>query len=423
MLDRTLIRLLSTRKEMELLYSSVPMEALNNNTRVILRIMRAYFHDNPSAEVIQAAEFGTYFALRQPKLKPEQLAVYVDLFKEIGQSVDDVIMSGIRQRLVEARTSTMLLDLVERYESGEADLTAGLRSVYEWNMENMHIVSNDDEVDEDIWDYMNSIQHEEGFRFRLQCLNRVTRPLQGGDFIIIAGRVGVGKTSWLASELTYMAKQVDALYPDEERTILMLNNEGTGERIRLRTYCAALGTNMEGLGKYTSREKLLNDYIEAQGGRRVIRIVDIHDYTSDQIEDLIIRYKPAICVVDMLDNVKYVGGVNNNGERGDQIIEALYARARIWGVKYDTVMMAMSQLSAEAENVMFPTQTMLANSKTGKPGTADLIITISASPEAHMKRSRFIGCPKNKLIRADGIECPRAEVLFDNTTSVYIDPA
>lgn len=423
MLDRTLLRLLSEREPMQKLYPAVPMEAIGKTTRVILKQMRDWLEENPDAGRVQPDEFNTYFALRNPKLSPEQLKAFRVEFADIGKPVDDTVTRGIRNRLAEARTSAMLLELLDGYENGETDLTAGLRGIAEFHESQTKTSKEATTIAVDITDELDKAESDWGFKFRLNILNEYVRPLQGGDFVIVGARVGVGKTSFNASELTFMAKQVDTLYPDENRTILILNNEGPGRRIRLRTYCSAIGTDTAGLGKLRDEGKnLLELYSKAQGGRNVIQIEDIHGMGTYEVEQLIVKHNPAILLIDMLDNVQFDGTTNNNGERGDQILGALYSLARIWGVKYDTVVFAMSQLNAKAVGERFPGLDTLANSTTDKPGTADLIITIAEDEQDHMMRSRFIGCPKNKLIRAHGRECPRAEVRFDNRTGRYTDP-
>jgi replicative DNA helicase len=65
---------------------------------------------------------------------------------------------------------------------------------------------------------------------------------------------------------------------------------------------------------------------------------------------------------------------------------------------------------------------MLANSKTGKQGTADAIITVGALNDPVYAASRFIGLTKNKLARAGAPQSPRCEVMFDPSRSRYSMP-
>ena len=57
--------------------------------------------------------------------------------------------------------------------------------------------------------------------------------------------------------------------------------------------------------------------------------------------------------------------------------------------------MAISQLSADAQDKAYPDLSMLENSKTGKAAEADLIILIGAN--ATMGDTRILNLPKNKI--------------------------
>jgi replicative DNA helicase len=220
-----------------------------------------------------------------------------------------------------------------------------------------------------------------------------------------------------------MAPQVDKLYPGEGRSILWLNNEGPGKRIIVRNFQAAIGehgSTLEELHKLNVpsgdkyKTKIRSEYVKALGGRPgVLRVFDIHGYNNMEVEDLIRNYKPALVIFDMVDNISFGGAVNNNGQRTDQLLEAMYQWARFMGVKYDTAVIATSQISADGDGMQFPTLPMLKDSKTGKQGAADVIITLGAVNDDMLKHSRWIGTTKNKKVRTGMPSSPRVEVLID----------
>ncbi|CDK30088.1 putative replicative DNA helicase [Burkholderia phage AMP1] len=273
-----------------------------------------------------------------------------------------------------------------------------------------------------IEDILEEDENDTGFHWRLNCLNGSMRPLRAGDFGIIGARVDTGKSSFIASELTFMAPQVDQLYPDRERTIVWFNNEGPGKRIKHRLYNAALEESTKELIKRKQAGTIYDDYVQALGGRDLIYVFDVHDYTMSELEDIVKELDPAIVIIDMLDNVQADGQALNGGTRTDQILEWLYQRARVWAVKYDCAVLATSQLSGEAEGEIYPKQSMLANSKTGKAGAADVIVMVGRSDSPDLQNSRFISLPKNKKRRDGGVQDPRREVTFDGPRSIFKDP-
>jgi len=421
-LDITLLRLLKTRDKYEALYRSVPEQGIDDNTRTILRDFGKYFEANPQATVIDPAAFGTYFALLHPKLKPEQVAAYKARFKQLSQDPAPGVADGILERLVAARTAGKLWTLLENFEEGEADLTAHLRSINDEHEMFFTRRKEHPKVRERIEDIIESDENDTGLHWRLACLNESMRPLRGGDFGILAARVDSGKSSFLASELTHFAPQLDTLWPGQERHIVVFNNEGPGARLKHRCYNAALGRTTRELITLKQAGTLYADYVAALGGTDAIAIYDVHDYAMSELEDVIKTRNPAVVVIDMLDNVRADGATANGGTRTDQLLEWLYQRARVWAVKYDCAVLATSQLNAEADGAIYPTLAQLANSRTGKAGAADFVLMLGRSHDPQLANTRFISLPKNKKRRDGGPQDPRREVLFDGPRSLFKDP-
>jgi replicative DNA helicase len=281
-----------------------------------------------------------------------------------------------------------------------------------------------------IEDLLKAEEDDRGLHFRLPCLNRHLKPLRAGDFGLIAARPDKGKTTFCASELTFMAAQVDELYPDENRSILWFNNEGPGRNIVMRNFQAALNATTEDLVKLSNtpadpgfekyKTKVRQDYAAALGGRPgVLRVFDIHDMWNHEVEDIMKAHRPALVLFDMVDNIKFGGDTNNNGQRTDQLLEAMYQWVRMMGVKHDCAMLATSQLSADADGLSYPTLPMLKDSKTGKQGAADIIITIGALNDPVLENSRYIGTTKNKRVRTGKRGSPQQEVFFDSQRGRY----
>jgi replicative DNA helicase len=125
-------------------------------------------------------------------------------------------------------------------------------------------------------------------------------------------------------------------------------------------------------------------------------------------------------VFDMIDNIKFGGAAANNGQRTDQLLEAMYQWARVLGVKHDCVVLANSQISSDGENMQYPLLSMLKDSKTGKQGAADFILTIgyqSTNPD-----TRYLGTTKNKLAVEGGPKQLKHSVIFDGARGRYVEP-
>ena len=431
-LDITTLALLKQRARYDRLQRHVPRRALDTRTQIILSDFGRYFKDFPDAASVVAHPFRVAFTGYHPTLKDEELAVYGSLLDTIcGTEIDPAIEAGLMKRLVESATAYDVAELIAKYQNGdEVDLRGGLTGYLDAYDEQIDRKIKNPQVLDAIEDLLKAEANDTGLHWRLPCLNRHIKPLVGGDFIVVAARPDKGKTTFCGSELTHMASQVDTLYPGEKRSIMWFNNEGPGHRIVTRCFQSALNATMEDLVALSNkpadpefahyRTQVRQQYAAALGGRPgALRIFDIHDFYSHEVEDLLKLHKPAAICFDMVDNIKFSGQANNNGQRTDQLLEEMYKWARLIAVKHDCAVIANSQISADGDGLQYPTLPMLKDSKTGKQGAADVIITIGTVNDPVLVNSRYIGTTKNKKVRTGVPASPMTEVIFDGSRGRY----
>lgn len=431
-LDITTLQLLKHRDKHDRMIGAVPLSALSTQTQIILKDFSRWFRDFDGAAVIDMDLFPSYFKTIHPGLKPEALLVFVELFRKVKPDVPPHIEGGLSKRWVAAATATKVTALLEKWNAGEeVDLGMLLKShVEEYEQQVDRKVKNPQVLDA-IEDLLVAEENDVGLKFRQQVLNDHIKPLVGGDFLVFAARPDKGKSTWCADQVTFMAPQVDAIYPDEGRSILWFNNEGPGKRIVTRTFQSALNATVEDLVALSKQKPkdpkfktlIREKYAAALGGRMgVLRIMDIHGLWNHEVEDLMRLYKPALVVFDMIDNIKFGGEASNNGSRTDQLLEAMYQWARFMGVKYDCAIIANSQISADGDGIPYPTLPMLKDSKTGKQGAADVIITMGALNDPMLANSRYFGTTKNKKVRTGKRSSPNCELLLDGDRARYVEP-
>jgi replicative DNA helicase len=428
-LDISLLQIMKARKEYERLIKGVNARGIDEKTKIILADFGKYFEQCPDASSVPVTgEFLTYFfTVLHPKITDEQKPVYEQIFSRVAESPSQNGRDLIVHKLIEVDTAVKLSDVVDKYTQGEdIDLATAAQKIID-----NHIADVDRKVkipfvpmSEEIFD---DDVHNVGFKWRWDCLNDVMRPLRGGDFIVLAARPDKGKSTAIADNLSFMAKQIPVVYPrdkyPEHRYILWLNNEGPGKRILKRVIQSALGLPMSQIVDLEKQGKLWDMYKQAIGiDMHAIKVLDIHGYKSWQVEEIFKQCKPAICVFDMIDNVHFSGDMLNGGSRTDQMLEAQYQWARELAVKHDAVMIATSQISAEGEGMLYPGLSMLKDSKTGKQGAADAIITIGASSDSN-DFNRYIGLTKNKL-RIEGMpQSPKQIMYLDGPCGRFIAPS
>jgi replicative DNA helicase len=220
-----------------------------------------------------------------------------------------------------------------------------------------------------------------GLRWRLKFLNQSLGSLRKGDFGFIFARPETGKTTFLASEITYMAQQTDG-------DILWFCNEEQGNKVGIRTFQAALGLQLDVLWSDMERHQAIYD------SRIQDRIKIFHTEDSSNahhIEQIIKEHNPALILFDQLDKVK-----GFKAERKDLELAAGYQWGREIAKTYAPVI-GVSQASGEAEGKLWLSMDMIDGSKTGKAAEADWILGIGKDSD-NTSRSRYFSICKNKLI-------------------------
>lgn len=430
-LDLTVLQLLRSREKYERLVGAIPTTALDQRTAIILNDIGRFFREFPDAPSVDANTFPFWFKSIHPGLKPEALAVFDQLFRDMQHDVKPEIEQGLMPRLVAAASAVEAVDLLKRFNEGEeVDLHRGMVGIIEKYEQQVVKKVKNPQVLDPIEDLLKAEENDEGLPWPLNCMNRHIKPMVGGDFIVVAMRPDKGKTTLCAQIATHAAPFVDVLFPGEDRSILWFNNEGPGNRIVTRCFQSALNATIEDLVKLSHqpsndpkwKTKVREDYVKALGGRPgVLRIFNIHGMWNHEVEDLMRKFKPALVIFDMVDNIKFGGETANNGQRTDQLLEAMYQWARFMGVKYDTAVIANSQISADGDGIQWPTLPMLKDSKTGKQGAADVIITGGAVNDPTLVNSRYIGTTKNKKQRTGMRGSPQAEVLLVGDRARYTE--
>lgn len=416
LIDTTLLRVMKYKKDYYALVDSIPFAAVDEKTSDLIADFGKYFRKFPDHKVIDMDLFIPRFRKWRKGMKKERFQLYKKILATVREDADESARTGILEELHEHELAMRLANLCTEYEEG--DLKVPLLDAVSVHMDKFRSGVGKKAL---LWDetpeseLFSKEAEEGGIRWRLDCLNECMRGLQPGDFGIIAARPDQGKTTFLVSEMTYMAPQLP-----EDRDILWFNNEGLASTIRKRLYNAALGMTTKDLVDLvqTKGDKvLIKRYVKRVGRRDRIKVMNAHGMTAHQIEAIIEQSKPGIVLFDMLDNVKGFG----TEARTDLQLEALYQWARERAVKYNCIVMATSQISVEGENTQYPALSMLKDSKTGKQGACDFQLMIGSIEAEHMKDVRFISLPKNKL-RKDGAKSdPRCEVKFLAMIARYAD--
>lgn len=266
-------------------------------------------------------------------------------------------------------------------------------------------------VTDDLSEILDTTVRNQGLRWRLKSLNRSLGSLRKGDFGFVFARPETGKTTFLASEVTHMASQLD----QPSGPILWFNNEEAGKKVKLRCYQAALGARLDHLMKQPDRAK--QKYHERVHGK--LKIFDSAAISQSQVDSIVEREQPSLIVFDQIDKLK-----GFDRDREDLAMGAIYQWGRELAKSYCPVI-GTCQADGSAEGERWLNMGHVSNAKTAKQAEADFILGIGKTHDPGQEFLRFINISKNKLVGDEdsepGLRHGRLEVLIHPNIARYSD--
>jgi replicative DNA helicase len=406
--DIDLLAVTSNKATYERFKDHVKKHNVSSITLELFNALGEYWESYPLRTEVDVAEFKTFFFIVKGK-KIKDPAKYELAFNnyEKALELEKPITKDILAKLIETDYATQVYDVCVKIGTGRGgDLLSVEEMLNNYKKEIGATVEKSEVFVSPSLDYLSSVVASGGLKWRLKELNVSLGPIRKGDFIIIAARPETGKTTFVASEASYMMSQ---LQPDEH--VIWINNEEASNKVMMRVIQAAYQvTSSELLGDPKTYEL----GFLAQGGDRFLILDDDSNVkTANKISALFKEFKPGLIIFDQLDKVH---GFPN--DREDLRIGKLYEWARDVAKEYCPVI-AVSQVDGTGEGEKWIQMNQLRGSKTDKVGEADAIVTIGKSNEPGMDLQRYIHVPKNKLFGGpDTLEAHRHGCF-----EVDIDPA
>ena len=375
-------------KELKILYHS-------------LQLLQEKFPDtDKTTDDLAAMVWASY-----PQMKEPEREAISDLLTAVSQTVasNDVlnsILETVRKRSVARDMAIKALEVSEGHGSWET-----LTSLYDSLQTREDGIEPLDRINF-VTDDLNVLEshtiRSAGLHWRLNCLNRSLGPLRPGDFGFIFARPESGKTTFLASEVSYMASQT-------EKPIIWFNNEEQGEKVRLRIIQATLGyTNDQIWVDKASTQALYNEQTKG-----LIRIVDEAAIYRGDVELILKSLSPSLVIFDQIDKI-----YGFDDDRDDLHLGAIYIWARGLAKKYECAIIGVCQSDGQGEGVKWLTMSHVSNAKTSKQAEADWILGIGRSNEVSTDDIRFFNISKNKLLGDPNTDPNERHGRFE----VYIRP-
>lgn len=380
MIENSVVKYLLTKENYNSVRESIDITDFAKEVQPIIRTIDAHFISVDDAPDLTVDDLSNlYFSTNRSKL---------EFYTEVFNALRSTEASDLSTRsLIDSLKRTRLLRelSLNAYEVSEG------RGDYQQVIDKLELLKvpegeldasdeTDDFVSSDLVEIINTSRAVEGLRWRTDSLNKRLGSLRQGNFGFIFARPETGKTTFLASEVTWMAAQV-------ENPILWFNNEQVGTEVMLRCYQSALGLdNIELLRDLEGNRK---KYLDITNDN--IKLKDSASIHWKQVEKICAKQRPSLIVFDQIDKIK---GFDN--DREDLRLGAIYIWARELAKEYCPVI-GVCQADGSGEGARWLSMANVANAKTSKQAEADWILGIGKVNDAGYDNLRFMHLSKNKL--------------------------
>ena len=357
---------------------------------------------------ITPTELEALFFVNNTSMTTANKQVFSELFQKVAREkplsteIADDVLSKLFQQVVGEEIANLGFDYVNGSQSSLEPLRNILSNYQDDFLPNLKVEWDDTSIDTLL--KANDIQSQ--WKWNIPTLRRKTEGISAGHLVVVGARPNTGKTSFHASTIA-----APDGFASQGAKCMVLCNEESYERVGARYLSAATSMSMDEVKTNMAVAALRYDPVEKN--------VFIKDSTGKDmawVEAIVKAYEPDIVVLDMGD--KFAMG---KGERTDLFLKEAAIHARNIAKAHQCVIMWMSQLSADAEGLIEPDQSMLEGSKTGKAAEADLIIMVSKNKRVEgdddAETQRHLKIAKNKL---KGGSHARVTCQLDGDRSQYL---
>lgn len=373
-------------------YKYINLEYIKENNKElykILKLIEIYYTKYSNKESISKEDLEVLYLSNYPVLKDSQresLSILLSRIYsvELDYASEEVILNYLSKQKIQAlsyKLTRTCLDVYEGRKNPEEILL--LSSELDKSIKETSVSDNNEEqnfVENDLEKLYEDTVLIPGIRWRLDSLNKSLGSLRKGDFGFIFARPETGKTTFLASEVSYFSTQM-------EKPILWFNNEEQGNKVMIRCYQAALGETLPQL--YSNIKENNTKFKEIT--RNNIHIYDSSSLYRKKVEEVCREKNPGLILFDQIDKIK-----GFEEDRYDLIMKDIYQWARELAKKYGPVI-GVCQAGGSGENKKWLTMTDVDSSYTAKQGEADFIIGIGKVDSEGAEYTRYIHLCKNKL--------------------------
>lgn len=300
--------------------------------------------------------------------------------EDVADDVATDVIAGLWQRAAGTTIANLGLEVSEGNQEAFATLSALLDQYREGFTPDVQY----DFTTSDTQALLETASDASRWKFNLKPLHEKVYGIGPAEFASIFATPNVGKTAMMVT----LCFGPDG-FADQGARVLYVVNEEKSERTKLRAQMCRSGMTLEEIE--LNPEKAYRKWQEIDDK---VFMLDIHEYTLDQLKGVAEFVKPDVIVIDQGDKLNISGQFGASHER----LRELFRSLREFSKKANAAVITMSQASNEARGKTRLSPFEMEGSKIGKSAELDLIIGIGAlESDGEPDMTRYLTIGKNKL--------------------------
>mgnify|MGYP003647909598 FL=1 len=337
---------------------------------------------------LSLADLEALFYATNKTLTTSNKEQYRRIFQKIANSsvLNNEIATDVISRMFQQVVGEKVANIGYDFVNGTQNSLEPLRKIVETYQDDFTPNLKVDFEDTSIKTLLEANETETQWKFNVSSLRRRVEGVSKGHFIIVGARPNTGKTSFHASILASPKG-----FAEQGAKCVILCNEEAANRVGSRYLTAATGMSMDEIKVNPSKAALRYEKVNSN-----IHIKDSTGKDLAWVEAVVKSIKPDILILDMGDKF-----APRTSDKTDVYLRDAAIHARNIAKEFNCAVFWLSQLSAAAEGLAMPDQSMLEGSKTGKAAEADLMILIGKNRVIEGNemedKERHLNIAKNKL--------------------------
>lgn len=414
-----LVKAMLNRQTYNTLISSVRPELVSGNTYVLIHWIGLALKANPDLDSITEDDVINYISIREAKrLDSADVQLLIKTVEKVRDS-EDIKPSLLLDTLIKSRLVGELGSLVTKWGAGqEVDPVIEVKELlrkYDLKPKEEASLYDIDELLQQV-DNLVGVKFEalEGDLTEVPLLEKYIQPLVGGSIILLGSRTGKGKSTQVAYLAARSARSAYK-YFGADRPVIIGVNEGNFRRAAPRIYQSALGMTSSQIVELSQAGVLKSTFEDVVGvPNDYIRYIPIYGWSTSDLEEYVAEVRPSMLWLDMVEHINTPTPMEESAK-----LKYLWEFIRYLALEYDCIIAGTAQLSVDADDDWYPTEHMVAYSKTAVQAVSELTLMMGSREGEMNEGIRGWGIVKTKFGVEGRPTTPHTLVNFNHETGMF----